>query len=179
MFGGNRVRIIGAHETDASPFNSFNNGMEDICRLLRAGDLESVKTRMNRIMREGVLPHADGPGTVPFGKHVDADCEIRLADLHRAFELFSSGELNEQTGSGRVKMAIYHLSERDVATFRRYLLHIEQLKEQAANEKNMFAKSVYDQRFLDGLLDRKLRHMAERWAKDLNARTLPMGPAEE
>jgi hypothetical protein len=172
MFGGNRVRIIGTHETGISPFFYFNNCMEDVCRLLRGEAYDAVWAKMDQHLRNGSLPRIDEPDTKPSGRQVAEDFGRRLENLMSAYQEFEAGGLDPATSMGRSNLGRFQLKDRDVATFKRYRAHLRELQVQAANDN--YAKAVYTPEYLRGVLEKKLRYMAQRWSEDMNGRTIMM-----
>ena len=177
-FRNNRVRIIGTHETPSSPFFEFSNGMEGICRLMREGSLDMVRDRLDTMIAKGILPLSSEFPEDPSSTEVRADFERRMATLRQAFGDYMDGRLDPATEQGRQRISGFMLTGRDLATFKRYKIYLDAYMGRSDGEAGSGMNHQLESMLENGVLERKLRFMAERWAKDMNKGTMQMESVE-
>ncbi|MEW6035018.1 MAG: hypothetical protein AB1529_00255 [Candidatus Micrarchaeota archaeon] len=164
VFGGNRVRIIGAHASGRSPFYELSNGLDGMCRLLRQDCYDAVEQKLSRIIaRGGALPLSRTPPERP--EAPEGEVEERLHQLLEAFHGLSISIPDPETSEGRQRMFDYHIGTREVALFRRYRGFLDGWRGYSGGEVPLFAMQ---------LLVQRLRRVAQQDVEDQHSGTVLM-----
>ncbi|MCI0526916.1 MAG: hypothetical protein L0Y56_05610, partial [Nitrospira sp.] len=165
LHGGNRVRIIGIHTSEKSPFFELNNGLDDIYRLVRGSSFDFIEAKLSNILRNGrILPLSRTP---PQQTPLDLNlANSRYQTLTHFFGSFWRGEFDSDKGQHRDLLFQHSVGENDLAVFRRYRDYLMSFHHEGYEIPEFAWRKTYE----------KLWKMSSRWAIDINERTSPLVP---